>query len=138
MKKSALLNSELSYLTATLGHFDEITVCDAGLPIENKAQRIDLALTYGIPSFIDTVKVLLDEIQITGALIASEMKDINPTLHEELIKLIKLEESENRKIEINYLTHEEFKKRTHKSKAVIRTGECSPYANVVFQSGVVF
>ncbi len=51
MKKSTLLNSELSYLVATLGHTDEITICDAGLPIPDEVTRIDLALTHGVPSF---------------------------------------------------------------------------------------
>ncbi len=70
MKKSALLNSELSYLTATLGHTDEITICDAGLPIPEETLRIDLALTHGIPSFLDTVRVILSESQIEGVVMA--------------------------------------------------------------------
>ena len=27
---------------------------------------------------------------------------------------------------------------TKESKAVVRTGECSPYANIILKSGVVF
>jgi D-ribose pyranase len=138
MKKTALINADLSYLTASLGHFDEITICDAGLPIPDTTQRIDLALTHGIPTFIDTVKVMLGEMQITGALMASEFAQVSPELHAALIDLIKNEELSGQKIEIRYLSHEDFKLRTKNSKAVIRTGECTPYANVIFQSGVVF
>lgn len=67
MKKSTLINSEISYLVATLGHTDEITICDAGLPIPDHVQRIDLALTHGVPGFLDTVRVILSESQIEGS-----------------------------------------------------------------------
>jgi D-ribose pyranase len=138
MKKTALINADLSYLTASLGHFDEITICDAGLPIPDTTQRIDLALTHGIPTFIDTVRVMLSEMQITGTLMATEFAQVSPELHAALIELINKEERVGQKIEITYLSHEDFKLRTAYSKAVIRTGECTPYANVIFQSGVVF
>jgi len=138
MKKTALINAELSYLVASLGHFDEITLCDAGLPIPNQVQRIDLALTYGVPAFIDTVKVILSEMQLTGVVIASEFAQVSPDLHQALIDLIHKEEVEDKKIEITYISHESFKQRTVNSKAVVRTGECTPYANVIFQAGVVF
>lgn len=139
MKKSTLLNSEMSFLVATLGHTDEITICDAGLPIPDFVQRIDLALTHGVPSFIDTVKVTLDESQIEGVIIAEEFSKVSPDLHGLLIEELKAEELRCKKtITIAYLAHEEFKARTAESRAVIRTGECTPYANVIFQAGVTF
>ncbi len=139
MKKGTLLNSDVSYLISTLGHTDEITISDAGLPIPEGTARIDLALTYGIPGFLDTVSVFLAESQIEGVILAEEFPKVSPTIHDALISQIKAEESRcNTTIEITYLSHEEFKLRTHNSRAIIRTGECTPYANVIFQSGVVF
>ena len=135
MKKTTLINAELSYLVASLGHFDEVTICDAGLPIADKVKRIDLALTHGIPAFIDTVKALLSEMQITGVILATEFKQVSPVLHTELLALIAEQEKH---VDISYISHEDFKIRTTKSKAVVRTGECTAYANVIFQSGVVF
>ncbi len=139
MKKSALINSDISYLVATLGHTDEITVCDAGLPIPEHVQRIDLALTHGVPSFLDTVRVILSESQIEGVIIAEEFTDVSPELHKALIEELNRESEQiGKSIEISYVSHEEFKARTEQSRAVIRTGECTPYANVIFQAGVVF
>ncbi|GAM72141.1 ribose ABC transport system [Vibrio sp. JCM 19236] len=139
MKKSTLINSEISYLVATLGHTDEITVCDAGLPIPDEVQRIDLALTHGVPSFIDTVKVILTESQIEGVVIAEEFKTVSPELHDALLDELNTEESRcGKQIGIQYVSHEEFKAKTRESRAVVRTGECTPYANVIFQAGVVF
>lgn len=138
MKKTALINAELSYLVASLGHFDEVTICDAGLPIPDQTQRIDLALTHGVPSFIDTVRVMLGEMQITGVILASEFEQVNPERYSALLELIAIEQKEGREISVSYISHEDFKKRTNNSKAVVRTGECTPYANVIFQAGVVF
>lgn len=138
MKKTALINPELSYLVASLGHFDEITICDAGLPIPGSTQRIDLALTHGVPKFIDTVSVLLSELQITGVILASEFQQVSPELHDALLKLIEQEQRQGQEITVSYISHENFKMRTANSKAVVRTGECTPYANLIFQAGVVF
>lgn len=139
MKKSTLINSELSYLVATLGHTDEITICDAGLPIPDDVQRIDLALTHGVPSFLETVKVILSESQIEGVIVAQEFATVSPAHHEALKDELNAESERcGKPISITYLSHEEFKARTQQSRAVVRTGECTPYANVIFQAGVVF
>jgi D-ribose pyranase len=138
MKKSALLNANLSYCIATLGHFDEVTICDAGLPIPIEVERIDLALTHGVPSFIDTVKVVLSEMQITGVILAEEFQHVSPDLHQQLLSIIEQEQISGHSVAVRYISHEAFKAQTHASKAVVRTGECTPYANVIFQSGVVF
>lgn len=139
MKKSSLLNADLSYLVATLGHTDEITICDAGLPIAEETQRIDLALTHGVPGFLETIRVILSETRIEGVVMAQEFATASPELHAALIEELKAEEARTyQSIAIDYVSHEEFKARTHYSRAVVRTGECTPYANVIFQAGVVF
>ncbi|MDV7103757.1 D-ribose pyranase [Vibrio sp. TH_r3] len=139
MKKTRLLNSQLSYLVATLGHTDEITIADAGLPVPDGVERIDLALTQGMPSFLHTVEVLLSESQIEGVVIAEETKHNNPLVHEQLLILLEKDsELTGKKISVSYVSHETFKERSFGSKAVVRTGECTPYANVIFQTGVTF
>ncbi len=37
-----------------------------------------------------------------------------------------------------YVSHEQFKEHTKKAKAIIRTGEATPYANVILHAGVIF
>ncbi|MGO1239112.1 MAG: RbsD/FucU domain-containing protein, partial [Hafnia alvei] len=41
-------------------------------------------------------------------------------------------------ITVEYVSHEQFKALSSTSKAVIRSGECSPYVNVLLYSGVTF
>ncbi|VWL85031.1 D-ribose pyranase [Oceanivirga miroungae] len=133
MKKNKLINSEISYVISKMGHTDSLVICDAGLPIPNDVKRIDLALEKGIPSFIDTFKVVLDELKVEAVIMASEMKEISPKLHDEIIEILSKEN-----IKIEYVKHAEFKKETKKSMAIIRTGEYTPYANIILKSGVVF
>ncbi|MFC3023486.1 D-ribose pyranase [Vibrio zhugei] len=139
MKKSALLNAPLSQLVASLGHTDEYTVCDAGLPIPSQVQRIDLALTAGIPSFLDTVATLLSESQVESVILAEEIREMNADLHQSLLTLLEQEsQTHTQPITVEYMPHEAFKARTQRSKAIVRTGECSPFANIIFRAGVTF
>ena len=41
-------------------------------------------------------------------------------------------------IPISHIPHKDFKRRTFEAKAIVRTGEFTPYANVILISGVVF
>lgn len=131
MKKGKLINSELSYTISKMGHTDSITIGDCGLPIDDNVKRIDLALTHNVPTFLQTLDVVLEELCVEEVVIAEEILDKNKETYEEIIKRF-----EN--INIIKVSHEEFKKLTKDSKAVVRTGECSPYANIILKSGVVF
>ena len=132
MKKGTVLNSEISSVISRLGHTDTLVVCDAGLPIPNSTTRIDMALTQGVPSFMQVLDVVT-------AILASEIKQHNPQLHETLLSHIEqLQQHQGNTIEIRYTTHEQFKKQTADSQAVIRSGECSPYANIILCAGVTF
>ncbi|MFW0701234.1 D-ribose pyranase [Pantoea sp. R13S299] len=139
MKKGRLLNAELSHVIARLGHTDTLTIADAGLPIPAGPQRIDLALTPGTPDFMQVVNAVALEMQVESALIAEEIKQHNPQLHSALIAVLEaLQQHQGNIITISYTSHEQFKQQTQRSQAVIRSGECSPYANVILSAGVTF
>jgi D-ribose pyranase len=48
VKKIGILNQPISSVIAGLGHMDTLFVADAGLPIPQETQRIDLALVEGM------------------------------------------------------------------------------------------
>jgi len=131
MKKATLLNQPISAVIAGLGHTDMLVVADAGLPIPRKPRRIDLALTAGVPGFLETLETILTEMQVEKAIIASEMKEVSPELYSALRETLG-------DIPIEEETHLIFKEMTRKARAVVRTGEFTPYANVILVSGVVF
>lgn len=139
MKKGTLLNSDISCVVSRLGHTDSLVIADAGLPIPQGPQRIDLALTQGIPGFLQVTAAVIAEMQVESAIIAEEIKQHNPQLHSELLtQLEALQQHQGNTIHISYISHEQFKQQTRHSKAVIRSGECSPYANIILNAGVTF
>ncbi len=131
MKKIGMLNYPLASVIASLGHTDTVVIADAGLPIPATTERIDLAIKEGLPPFLEVLKATLDEMQVESAVIASEMQQVSPALHKALLELLG-------DIPVNEVAHEEFKAQTASAKAVVRTGEFTPYANVILVAGVVF
>ncbi|WP_342322876.1 D-ribose pyranase [Kosakonia sp. BYX6] len=139
MKKGCVLNADISSVISRLGHTDTLVVCDAGLPVPRNTQRIDMALTQGVPSFMQVLEVVTAEMQVEAAILASEIKQHNPQLHETLLGHIEqLQQHQGNTIEVRYVTHEQLKKHTADSHAVIRSGECSPFANIILCAGVTF
>lgn len=139
MKKGALLNSEVSSVISRLGHTDQIVIGDAGLPIPEMTTRIDLALTHNVPTFLQILEVITTEMQVEAAILAEEIIEKNPQLHDALLNHLKqLELHQGNLISLHYISHEDFKKQSGKSRAIIRSGECSPYANVILCAGVTF
>lgn len=131
MKKTELINSEISAVISQMGHTDGIVIGDCGLPIPDCVTRIDLALVRNLPGFIDTLKAVLSELCVERAVIATELFESKHGLLEEIKALLP-------DVIIEDVSHEEFKKLMPETKAVIRTGECTPYANIILYSGVTF
>ncbi|MBN2898728.1 MAG: D-ribose pyranase [Clostridia bacterium] len=131
MRKGKLLNSNIVSMLSKMGHTDQLTIGDAGLPIPNGVERIDLALVNGIPGFLETVKAIEKDMVVEKIILAEEIRENNPEVLKELETLFK-------GLEMLFVPHEIFKEQTAVSKAVVRTGECTPYANVILQSGVDF
>ncbi|PSA97519.1 D-ribose pyranase [Bacillus halotolerans] len=131
MKKHGILNSHLAKLLADLGHTDKIVIADAGLPVPDGVLKIDLSLKPGFPAFRDVAALLADEMEVEKVIVASEIKVSNPE-NASFIETLFSKEA------VDCLPHEEFKELTKEAKAVIRTGEFTPYANCILQAGVLF
>jgi len=131
MKKSGIINSQLSRLIAEMGHKDSLVVADCGLPIPKNVERIDLSLTKGYPKFLKILEAALEDLVVEKAILASEIKEKSPELEAQIIELMP-------GLEIEYISHAEFKKQTKNSRAVVRSGETIPYANIILISGVDF
>jgi D-ribose pyranase len=114
-----------------MGHTDRLVICDSGLPIPRGSDVVDISLTRNIPRFVDTVRVVLEELVVERGIIAREMLDTD--VHADLLKLLK-------GIPLKVVSHEEFKQFTMSGGniAFVRTGEATPYANVILIAGVDF
>jgi D-ribose pyranase len=131
MKKNGIINSELTRVIAEMGHKDSLVLADCGLPIPQAIERIDLSLTKGYPEFLKILRATLDDLVVEKAILAAEIKEQSPELEEKIIALLP-------DIEVEYIPHEEFKRKINNSRAVVRSGEIIPYANIILISGVDF
>ncbi|MCT4793600.1 MULTISPECIES: D-ribose pyranase [Exiguobacterium] len=129
MKRHGILNSHISKVLTDLGHTDTIVIADCGLPIPAGVARIDLALELGTPSFVDVVRIVADDMAVEQVTLATEIKEANPVALEAVTKL---------DVPQDYVSHEAFKELTKQAKVIIRTGEATPYANVILHAGVIF
>lgn len=127
------LNAQLSRVISELGHTDQFVVTDAGLPIPPDVERVDLAVRRNLPRFLDVLDTVLDEVQVEAALLSEEIKNSSPDMLAEINARLAA-----RGLVPEFVPHTEFKAATSAARAAVRSGEFTPFANVLLTAGVVY
>ncbi|RWZ68243.1 D-ribose pyranase [Labedella populi] len=134
MRRTATtINPQLSRVISETGHTDGIVVTDAGLPIPRGSERVDLAYRAGAPAFLDVLDTVLAEMVVEGATASTEIAEHSPEMLEALRGRL-----DPLGIEIVLVPHVEFKELTRAARAFVRSGEFTPYANVILTAGVAY
>ena len=94
MKKHGILNSEVADVLAHMGHTDRICIGDCGLPIPEDTRRIDLALRFGLPSFMDVLCETGADMKIEKVILAEEIKEKSPALLKAIEEYLRVEADE--------------------------------------------
>ncbi|MFI7643033.1 D-ribose pyranase [Nonomuraea sp. NPDC049400] len=132
-RNQGTLNAQLARVISELGHTDAIIVTDAGLPIPRDVERVDLAVRENLPRFLDLLDAVLEEVAVEGVLLSEEIKQHSPDM------LAAIEERfDQLGLTLEFLPHTEFKQATTGARAAVRSGEFTPYANVLLTAGVVY
>ena len=130
-EKRPHFNPELIAQIAAIGHTEYLVIADAGLPVPNGVKVIDLSVVRGVPTFEQVLSAVREELVSDAYIVAGEMPGKSPELYACTGRLLAgLPETR--------IPHEEFKALTRKAKAIVRTGETTPYANVILVAGVNF
>lgn len=129
MRTSGIWHAGLVELLASLRHHETIVIADAGLPVPSHVPTIDLGWSRRNPRFLPVLTAIAAELVIEGASIASEVSD------DELLSGL---DAALKDIPIKQMTHEALKEACGTAKAVVRTGEDTPFANVILHAGVPF
>lgn len=135
MKRNGIINAEISRVLSYMGHTDTLAVADCGLPIPEETERIDLALKLGVPSFMEVLSEIVKEMKVEKIVLAEEIREKNPKILDEIMVLVNEMDTE---CEIEFVSHTTLKAQTKACRAVIRTGETTPYANIILQSACLF
>ncbi|MDZ7705752.1 MAG: D-ribose pyranase [Trueperaceae bacterium] len=131
MKRRGILNVHLASILASLGHRDEVAIVDCGMPIPAGTIVVDLALIRGVPRFNDVLDAIADELVVEGYVYATESEQHNPDL------LTRLDECFP-DVDAEVVGHGVLKERLGRVRAVVRSGEATPYSNVILVCGVAF
>lgn len=125
MRANGLWHAELVRLLLDLRHHDTVVLADAGLPVPDGVPVVDLGWRRGEPRVRDLLAAVLDELVVERATLAKELDggELRTALAAVPVELV---------------SHDELKAMTGEARAVVRTGDDTPYANVVLHAGVPF
>jgi D-ribose pyranase len=132
MKRLGHLNRDIARVLARMGHTDSLVIADCGLPLPQTVECIDVSLALGDPALLHVLETVLADLKVERAMFAEEVREHNRAIADQASSLARSG------IGVDYVSHQILKRLTHAARAAIRTGEATPYANVILYSGVIF
>ncbi|MFZ2539517.1 MAG: D-ribose pyranase [Oscillospiraceae bacterium] len=132
MLKGGILNPQMAKVFAQTGHMDTIVVSDAGLPMPMGVERIDLAWKANEPAYLDVLVEVLEHIVVEKVILAEEIMQVSPEIHKKILEILP------KNIQIEYVPHNNLKEQTKSARAIIRTGEFTPYPSIILVAGCAY
>ena len=120
MRETGTVNREISDVLSTLGHTDEMIVCDAGFAIPTGVRTVDISLTENKPTVPEVLAELRKHLSVETLVISEETKKVVPSRFKELAT------SFGGEVAVETVTQTELRARARTVKAVIRTGISPP------------
>lgn len=124
LKKTKILNPALLAALAGLGQNDYLVVANAAFPVDPSIPVVDLSLTAGQPSFEQVLAAVADELCLDSYIAAGELAEKDPACDAALLAVL----GELPRRDVMY---EQVKVLAKHARAVVRTGDCRPYASVI-------
>ena len=129
MRSGTIWHPRLVAIITALGHTETIVLADAGLAAPAGIEVVELLWTRGQPPLLPVLSAVLAEMDVEHATIAEETRD--PQL------LVGMQEALDGRRTVA-VPHDRLKQLSHSARAIVRTGECTPYANMILHAGVTF
>jgi D-ribose pyranase len=129
VRRDGLWHPRLLAILAAAGHGDLVVIADAGLPIPRGVETVDLVWRRGEPGFLPVLEAVADECPFEQATIASELSD--RALRDRVTAVLA-------GAPIDEMAHEQLKALSRDATVAVRTGDVTPYANLVLRCGIPF
>jgi D-ribose pyranase len=129
MKEIGMINGQIDAALTRQGHMDLMMVVDAGFPVPDHVELIDIALCEGVPTILDVLAELTKCHSVEKIVVAQDMQDHNPTHFGKVVEAL------GEGVEVEVITHDALKERSHSVKTIIRTGDFTAWGNVLLVSG---
>jgi D-ribose pyranase len=129
VQEGGILNREIARVIARMGHMDELIVCDAGFPIPDGVETVDLALAQDKPKVPEVLALLKKDFSVEKIIVAEETSVHSPSMLREIMEVL------GKDLPVETMPHSALKERSKDVKAIIRTGDFTAYTNVLLVSG---
>lgn len=128
MLKSGILNPHVLHLLARIRHTNTLVISDWAFPFWPQIETVDLALTHGIPTVLDVLDLITPNFQIGRIWQADEFASSNSP------ETVARFQKSFGDIPVTREAHVDFKKRVPHAIGLIRTGDPTPYGNLIIES----
>ena len=128
MLQSGILNPHVLQLIARIRHTNTLVIADWAFPFWPQIETVDISLTHGIPTVLDVLDLLTPVFKIGRIWQAEEFVSSNP--QERVDRFAKSFGN----IPLTREPHADFKKRVPQAIGLIRTGDATPYGNIILES----
>jgi D-ribose pyranase len=129
MKEVGMINGQIDSALTRQGHMDLMMVVDAGFPVPDHVELIDIALSEGVPKILDVLAELRKVHSVEKIVMAQDTLDHNPIYFGEVSKAF------GDGVEVEVIPHTELKERSQYVKTIVRTGDFTAWGNVMLVSG---
>jgi D-ribose pyranase len=129
MQEVGFLNRDVADVIASLGHMDEVIVCDAGFPIPLDVDTVDISMAENKPTVLEFLEELVKYFSVEKLIFADESRDVSPTRFQAIKDIV------GKDLPVETMPHTEFKEHSQSVKAIIRTGDFTAHSNVLLVSG---
>lgn len=124
MKRNGILNPALNAGLSRLGEGHLVVIADCGLPLPASGPVVDLSLVRGVPRLREVLDAVLAELEIEASFAAAEA---GPEVRAWF---------EGSGLDPVIIEHEELTAMLPQAALIIRTGEATPFANIVLRCGL--
>jgi D-ribose pyranase len=128
MLKAGILNPQIHSLLARVRHTNTLVIADRGFPFWPMIETVDISLVDDVPTVLAVLRALRPNFQIGKVWMAQEfLKSNSGKTRSAFAEALK-------GIELLHEPHSEFKQRVPHAIGLIRTGDTTPYANIILES----
>jgi len=128
MLEHGILNPAINSLLSRIRHTNTLVIADRGFPYWPMIETVDISLVDGVPRVLEVLAAIRGQWRCGAAFMAEEFKSANESATQQQF-LTGLEG-----VPLTFEPHLVFKKRVPAAIGLIRTGDTTPYANMVLES----
>lgn len=128
MLNTGILNPHVLDLLARIRHTNTLVIADWAFPYWPDIETIDISLTHGIPTVLDVLDLITPIFKVGRIWQADEFAAVNSA---DVVDRFAKSFGE---IPLTREPHVDFKKRVPHAIGLIRTGDPTPYGNIILES----